>query len=108
VICLSTISALVNRDLPTAKKIQDSMKMRAVDTSGYHSQQANCLAIPHQECSSQYIVIGVSQLFGPSHPFVDLTLDSISSHFNVLNMPISTTAPIYAKTHVLPIDGIAQ
>jgi hypothetical protein len=26
-------------------------------------------------------------------------LDSISSHFNVLNMPISTTAPI---------DGIAQ
>jgi hypothetical protein len=27
-------------------------------------------------------------------------LDSISSRFNVLNMPISTTAPIDAKTHV--------
>jgi hypothetical protein len=27
-------------------------------------------------------------------------LDSISSHFNVLNMPISTTSPIDAKTHV--------
>jgi hypothetical protein len=27
-------------------------------------------------------------------------LDSISSCFNVLNMPISTTAPIDAKTHV--------
>jgi hypothetical protein len=35
-------------------------------------------------------------------------LDSISSRFNVLNMPISTTAPIDAKTHVWPIDGIAQ
>jgi T-complex protein 1 subunit gamma len=27
-------------------------------------------------------------------------LDSIRSHFNVLNMPISTTAPIDAKTNV--------
>jgi hypothetical protein len=27
-------------------------------------------------------------------------IDSISSRFNVLNMPISTTAPIDAKTHV--------
>jgi hypothetical protein len=27
-------------------------------------------------------------------------LHGISSHFNVLNMPISTTAPIDAKTHV--------
>jgi hypothetical protein len=35
-------------------------------------------------------------------------LDSISSCFNVLNMPISTTAPMDAKTHVGPIDGIAQ
>jgi hypothetical protein len=36
------------------------------------------------------------------------SVDSISSHFNVLNMPISTTAPIDAKTHVWPIDSIAQ
>jgi hypothetical protein len=35
-------------------------------------------------------------------------LDSISSRFYVLNTPISTTAPIDAKTHVWPIDGIAQ
>jgi hypothetical protein len=35
-------------------------------------------------------------------------LDSISSRFNVLNMPISTTASWDAKTHVWPIDGIAQ
>jgi hypothetical protein len=35
-------------------------------------------------------------------------LDSISSRFNVLNTPISTTVPIDAKTHVWPIDGIAQ
>jgi hypothetical protein len=35
-------------------------------------------------------------------------LDSISSRFNVLDMPISTTAPIDAKTHVWPIYGIAQ
>jgi hypothetical protein len=37
-----------------------------------------------------------------------MTLDSIGSRFNVLNMPISTTAPIDDKTHVWPIDGIAQ
>jgi hypothetical protein len=36
------------------------------------------------------------------------TLDSISSRFNVLNTPISATAPIDAKTHVWPVDGIAQ
>jgi hypothetical protein len=35
-------------------------------------------------------------------------LDYISSHFNVLNTPISTTAPIDAKTHAWPIDGSAQ
>jgi hypothetical protein len=32
----------------------------------------------------------------------------IHRRFYVLNMPISTTAPIDAKTHVWPIDGIAQ
>jgi hypothetical protein len=32
----------------------------------------------------------------------------MSSRFNVLDMTISTTAPIDAKTHVWPIDGIAQ
>jgi hypothetical protein len=32
-------------------------------------------------------------------------LDSISSRFNVLNTPISTTAPIDAKTHVGPIGN---
>jgi hypothetical protein len=35
-----------------------------------------------------------------------VALDSINSRFNVVNMPISTTAPIDAKTHVWPIDGI--
>ncbi|XP_064624498.1 kinetochore-associated protein 1-like [Lineus longissimus] len=50
-------NALMSRDLPTAKKIQDSMKMRDVDASGYHTHQANCIAIP-QECSRQYFVIG--------------------------------------------------
>jgi hypothetical protein len=37
-----------------------------------------------------------------------IPVDSIGSRFNVLNMPISTTATIEAKTHVGPIDGIAQ
>jgi hypothetical protein len=31
---------------------------------------------------------------------VAVALDSINSRFNVVNMPISTTAPIDAKTHV--------
>jgi hypothetical protein len=35
-------------------------------------------------------------------------LHSISSPFNVLNTPISTTTPIDAKTHVWPIYGIAH
>jgi hypothetical protein len=30
-----------------------------------------------------------------------ILVDSISSHFNVLNTPISTTAPIDTKTHVV-------
>jgi hypothetical protein len=32
----------------------------------------------------------------------------VSSRFHVFNTPISTTAPIDAKTHVWPIDDIAQ
>jgi hypothetical protein len=35
-------------------------------------------------------------------------VDAINSRFNLLDMPISTTAPIDAKTPVWPIDGIAQ
>jgi hypothetical protein len=45
-----------------------------------------------------------------SNTSVWFSLDSKSSRFNVLNMPISTTAPVDTKTqtHVWPIDGIAQ
>jgi hypothetical protein len=55
--------------------------------------------------------IGFQLIFLKLHVHVlyaTVALDSISSCFNVFNTPISTTAPIDAKTLVSPIDGIAQ
>jgi hypothetical protein len=58
---------------------------------GLRKIQASCLNITTTFLQQKTEVI---------YSFAATCLDSISSRFNVLNTPISTTAPIDAKTHV--------
>jgi hypothetical protein len=70
----------------------------------FQNSEAICAALPISETffASKQIVYENQQSGSVFiyHCISYWTMDSISSRFNVLNMPISTTAPIDAKTHV--------